>query len=124
MLAILTFNELPPPPPALLFTNSNLGTGLINPLSASVDYCFNIVVNMRCFARWYHLYNLQNMKNTHLRVLLLVKLQALAFRLQLALLRCFSRFLNCTNDNKLRNVSHINSSSALKITVNANLNIT
>ena len=30
---------------------------------------------MRC-AIWYHLYNLKNVKNTHGRVLLLVKLQA------------------------------------------------
>ena len=32
---------------------------------------------MRC-AIWYHLYNLKNLKNTHGRVLILVKLQAKA----------------------------------------------
>ena len=30
-------------------------------------------------AVWHHLYNLKNVKNTHRRVLLLVKLQALAY---------------------------------------------
>ena len=49
-------------------------------------------------AIWYHLYNLRNMKNTHGGVLLLV--------LKIALLHgCFSRFLNFTNGNKLRNAS-------------------
>ena len=35
---------------------------------------------VRC-AIWYHLYNLKNVKNTHRGVLLLVKLQASAFKL-------------------------------------------
>ena len=45
----------------------------------------------------YHLYNLNNVKSTHGRVLLLVKL----------LLGCLSCFLNCTNTTKWRNASHI-----------------
>ena len=48
-------------------------------------------------AIWYHLCYLKNVKNTHGGVLLLkVKL----------LCECFSRFLNCANDTKSRNVSH------------------
>ena len=38
------------------------------------EYEYTVV---RC-AIWYHLYNLKNVKNSHGRVLLLVKLQALA----------------------------------------------
>ena len=60
---------------------------------------------MRC-AIWYHLYNLKNLKNTHGGVLILVKLQAEALKLTL-LHWCFSRFLNCTNGNKLRNAPQI-----------------
>ena len=60
-------------------------------------------------AIWYHLYNLENLKNTHGGVLVLVKLQAEpATLLKLTLFRgCFSRFLNCTNGNKSCNASHI-----------------
>ena len=48
---------------------------------------------------WYYLYNFKNMKNTHGGVLTLLKV---------ALLHgCFSCFLNCANDTKLRNASHI-----------------
>ena len=43
------------------------------------------------WAIWYHLYNFENVKNTHRGVLLL----------------CFSRFSNCINGTKLRKVSHI-----------------
>ena len=50
---------------------------------------------MRC-AIWYHLYVLKNVKNTHKRVLFLVKFDG-----------CFSLFLNCTNDTKSRNASHV-----------------
>ena len=56
---------------------------------------------MRC-AIWYHLYNLKNVKNTHGRVLLLVKLQALLLKVTL-----IPRFLNCTNSSTLCNVSHL-----------------
>ena len=56
------------------------------------------------FVFWYHLYNLKDVKNTNGGVLLLVKLQAL--------LKCFSHFLNCTNDTKLRKVSHMTIFSA------------
>ena len=42
---------------------------------------------MRC-AIWHHLYNLRNVKNTHGRVLLLVK-------------------VNCTNGTKSRKASHL-----------------
>ena len=47
------------------------------------------------------------MKNTHGGVLLLVKLQALACKLKLTLVRgCFSCFLNCADDTKSRKASH------------------
>ena len=70
-------------------------------------------------AIWYHLNNFKNVKNTH-EVFLLVKLpwrsvtfsKVAGFSLQPATLRkvtllhgCFSRFLNCANDTKLRNSS-------------------
>ena len=58
---------------------------------------------MRC-GIWYHFYNLQNVKNTHGGVLILVKLQGLKLTLPHG---CFSSFLNCTNDIKSRNASHI-----------------
>ena len=59
---------------------------------------------VRC-AIWCHLYNLKNLKNTHGRVLILVKLQA---TLKLTLVHgCFSRFLNCTNGTKLHYASHL-----------------
>ena len=48
---------------------------------------------------WYYLYNLENVKNTHVGVLLLYKR--------------FSRFLNCTNGNKSRNASHIEKSTVI-----------
>ena len=59
-------------------------------------------------AIWYHLYNLKNVKNTHGRVLLLVKLQAKSPQryslLKVTLLHgCFSPFLNCANGTKSRN---------------------
>ena len=62
------------------------------------------------YAIWYHLHNLKNVKNAHGGVLLLVvKLQA--FSLQLTKNntppRVFSRFLNCTNDTKSHNASHV-----------------
>ena len=47
---------------------------------------------------WYHFYNLENLENTHLGVVLLVKLQ---------LYRRFPRFLNCTNATRSRKASHI-----------------
>ena len=44
-------------------------------------------------ALWYHLYNLKNVKNTLVGMLLLIKLQA---KLNITLLHeCFSRLLNC-----------------------------
>ena len=71
---------------------------------------------VRC-SIWYHFYNLKNVKNTRRRVLILVKVAGLkpATLLKLTLLHgCFSRFLNCTNDSKLRNVSQI---SQISLTV-------
>ena len=61
------------------------------------------------YAIWYHLYNLKNVKNTHGRVLFLVKLQAEAcnFTKSNTPPGCFLRFLNCTNGTKLRNAPHI-----------------
>ena len=57
---------------------------------------------MFCVAR-IGLYNLENVKNTHGELLLLVELQAkLAALLKVTLLLgCFSRFLNCTNATEL-----------------------
>ena len=59
-----------------------------------------MIVNeyVMCCAIWYHLYNLKNVKNTHGGVLLLVKLKVTL------ICGCFSRFLNCTNGTKSRNV--------------------
>ena len=58
---------------------------------------------MRC-AICYYLYNLKKGKNTHLGVLLLVKLATL---LKVNLLRgCFSRFLKCTIGTKSRYALH------------------
>ena len=59
-------------------------------------------------AIWYHLFNLKNVKNTHGRVLLLVKVEAKSLQryslLKVTLLHgCFSPFLNCTNGTKSRN---------------------
>ena len=53
-------------------------------------------------AIWYHLYNLKNIKNTHGRLLLLVKLHVdSAILLKVALLHgCFLRFLNGVNGAK------------------------
>ena len=58
---------------------------------------------------WYHLYNLQNVKNNHGGVLILVKLQASAW---LPYGR-FSRFLNCTIATKSRNAPHARTKEAL-----------
>ena len=59
---------------------------------------------MRC-AIWYDLNNLKNVKSTHGRVLLLLKLQK---ALKVTLLHgCISRFLNCTNATKSRKASQI-----------------
>ena len=63
-----------------------------------------------CCVIWHHLYNLKNVKNTHGRVLFLVKLQALkpATLLKVTFLHgCFSRFLNRTNGTKSSKTSHI-----------------
>ena len=58
---------------------------------------------MRCEIRQ-HLYNLKNVKNTHGRVLLLVKHATL---LKVTLLHgCFSRFLSFTNGTTSRKASH------------------
>ena len=56
-----------------------------------------------------YFYNLKNAKNTHGWMLILVKVQALAYNLlKVTLLHGrFSHFLNCTNGTKSRNVSHI-----------------
>ena len=53
-------------------------------------------------AIWYHMHDLKNAKNTHGRVLLLVKLQPLACNLlKVALLHgSISCFLHCVNDTK------------------------
>ena len=69
----------------------------------------NIKSHMVCYVIWYHLYNLKKVKNTHERVLLLVKLQAKPGTLLKVTLRhgFFSRFLNCTNGTESRKASYI-----------------
>ena len=54
-------------------------------------------------AIWYHLYNLKNVKNTHGGVILLVKLQ-FCFTKSNTPSSVFSRFLNCANGAKSRNL--------------------
>ena len=63
---------------------------------------------VRC-AIWYYFYNVKNVKNTHGRMLILVKLQAeAATLLKLTLFHgCFSSFLNCTNATKSHNAPHM-----------------
>ena len=57
-------------------------------------------------AIWHHLYNLQNVKNTHGGVLILVRSQTEATLLKVTLLhRCFPDFLDCKSATKLRNAS-------------------
>ena len=69
---------------------------------------------MRCVARfWYHLHSLKNVKNTHGRVLILVKLQAKACNFTKINTPPWKFFivqmevLNCTNGTKSRNASRI-----------------
>ena len=59
------------------------------------------------FAFWYHLYNFKNVKNTHGRVLILVKLQAKActFKKINTTPWVFLTFLNCANGAKSRKAS-------------------
>ena len=61
----------------------------------------DVVVHMLYFVPfWYHLYNLENVKNTYGGVQLLV--------LKVTLLHgFFLRFLNCANGTKSRKASHI-----------------
>ena len=51
---------------------------------------------------WYHLYNIKNLKNAHGRLLLLVKLQALAYNVTKSNTPpwVFFTYLNCTNGIK------------------------
>ena len=53
-----------------------------------------------------HFYKLKNEENNHEGVLLLVKLHATTLLKVTLLDGCFSRFLNCTNGTKSRNVPH------------------
>ena len=56
-------------------------------------------------AIWYHLCNLKNLKNTHGRVLLLLKPATV---LKVPLFHgCFSHFLKITNGTKPRNTPHM-----------------
>ena len=73
-------------------------------------FTVDMKLGLSCFAIWYHLYKLKkNVKNTHRGVILLVKLQTKACNFTKVTLFhwCFSRFLNCINDTKSRNASHI-----------------
>ena len=69
---------------------------------------FRLALYVMCCAMWDHLHNLKNVKNTHGRMLLLVKLQAKpATLLKVTLLHeCFLRFLYCTNGTKSGKTSH------------------
>ena len=72
-----------------------------------LDKILSIYV-MRC-SIWYQLHNLKTVKITHGGVLLLVKIKAETcnFFKSYAPPWVFSRFLNCTNGNKLRKASHL-----------------
>ena len=64
---------------------------------------------MHC-AIWYHLYNLKNVKNTYRGVLLLGKLQPLAYSFTKSNTPpwvFFTFFLNCANGSKSRKASHL-----------------
>ena len=65
------------------------------------DCTLSVLCLMRC-AIWYHLYSLENVKNTHGGVLILIKLGSWVF-----LQGYFLRFLNCTNGTKSRNAPHV-----------------
>ena len=70
--------------------------------------------NKTLCAIWYHLYNLQNVKNTHGKVLLLVCMLKPATLLKVTLLHgCFSRVLNCRNGTK----SHKASQKQIKVQI-------
>ena len=56
---------------------------------------------MRC-AVWYHLYNLKNVKNTHVGVLILGNFTKISTPPWM-----FFTFLNCTNGTKQRNAPHL-----------------
>ena len=76
------------------------------------EFSVNIFVSHQIYvmfcAIWYHLYSLKNVKNTHGGVLLLVKLQGFSCRIKVTLFHgCFPRFLNCTNNIKSCNASHM-----------------
>ena len=95
---------------------------------ANICACFDWISETFCVI-WCHLYNFKNVKNTHRRVLLLVKLQAhyllspppwnhqnfrgievneLVTSLKVTFLHgCFSCFLNCTNGTKSLKASQI-----------------
>ena len=78
-----------------------------NSTKSSYGKIYGFLIVMLCTI-WSHFYILKNVKNTHGGVLLSVKLQAPATLLKVTLLHWhFSRFLNCTNDTKSRNASHI-----------------
>ena len=72
----------------------------------SCQYSFFNSCRSSCCAIWYHL---KNVKNTHRRVLLLVKSQAKSCNLlNVTLLhKCFLRFLNFENGVKSRKLSHM-----------------
>ena len=81
-----------------------------NPKSRVMDCQFFMF-----WAIWYHLYNFKNVKNTHGRVLLLVKLQASKLTIKTPERRhwnilpwVFFMFFKSINGTKSRNASHIN----------------
>ena len=71
-----------------------------------------------CYAIWYHLYNLKNVKNTHAGLLLVVKLQGEGCNSAKCntLLWVFFSFLDCRNGTKSRKASQINKMSTFKQT--------
>ena len=93
----------------LIFSKRFVSDGVV--ISYYQTLCKNGVVKtcvVRC-AIWYHLKKKKKVKNTHGRVLLLVKLQAEACILTKSNSPpwVFSCFLNCRNGAKSRHASHV-----------------
>ena len=73
---------------------------------ASCLYCTFLALYETLCAIWYHLYNLENVKNFHGGVLFLVKLKPCNFTYHSSR-GAFQVCLNCTNGTKSRKASHI-----------------
>ena len=94
----LMFDRVSLPHCALdVFVTGKDGYGLEIPANFYLYASEKAIKGSRIGSIWSHLYNFKNVKNTHGGVLLLLKV--------ILLNRCFSRFLNCTNDIKSRKTS-------------------